>query len=179
MLAGRLQGFPAIEEAWRNAPQSTAAVLKPDSTAPPVPCPAPAVPGMNPLHRGVLGFYGIQTLLRTQLTRAEVQDGSAGWRGDAYTLFDGDNLIWDSRWESSARADSFASAMSRTLAMAAGLKETDVRRSGNTWSATAARSFHIYSSDQKVRIITAADPSFIPAALRSAGTSTGTVTRNP
>ena len=178
LLSERLQGFQALDTAWQHPPDSAAAVLRP-GTPQVLPCPAPVLPGRQGLYQGVLGDYGIQTLLRTQLTRAEVQEGSRGWAGDAYTLFEGGGLLWRSRWESGSGASAFSLAMSRTLALASGLPDGAVRHSGNDWSATAARSFHIRRLDREVWVITATDPAFLSTALQATALSSELATRTP
>ena len=113
-------GWKAIDDAYRNIPQSTEQVLHPEKfrTNPDRPMTIdlgslkPAE-GWKELGRNVLGEMQLAVLLRKHGGKS----AAAGWDGDRYAVFEGPKdrlgLVWLTTWDSEDDAREFTTAIVR------------------------------------------------------------------
>ncbi len=113
-------GWKAIDDAYRNLPQSTEQILHPEKfrANPDRPMTIdlgtlkPAE-GWKELGRNVLGEMQLAVLLR----KHGGKPAAAGWDGDRYAVFEGPNdhlgLVWLTTWDSEADASEFTAAYIR------------------------------------------------------------------
>ena len=110
-------GWKAIDDAYRNLPQSTEQILHPEKfrTNPDRPMTIDLGPlkpgeGWKELGRNVLGEMQLAVLLR----KHGGKPAAAGWDGDRYAVFEGPKdrlgLVWLTTWDSEDDAREFTSA---------------------------------------------------------------------
>jgi hypothetical protein len=113
-------GWKAIDDAYRNLPQSTEQILHPEKfrANPDRPMTIDlgalkADKGWKELGRNVLGEMQLAVMLRKHGGKA----AAAGWDGDRYAVFEGPKdqlgLVWLTTWDSEEDAREFTSAMIR------------------------------------------------------------------
>ncbi len=113
-------GWEAIDDAYRNPPQSTEQILHPSkfrkNPDPPTAVDLGALKvgeGWKELGRNVLGEMQTAVMLRKQRGSA----AAAGWDGDRYAVFEGPNkqlgLVWFSTWDGEDDAREFVQSFVR------------------------------------------------------------------
>lgn len=111
-------GWRAVDEAYRDLPESTEQILHPeryiDRRDRPVAITLPPAPsGCRVVHEGALGSFRLAILLRA-LDGSE--DIASGWDGDRYVVWEtetGDALGWVLVFDREGQAEDFAEAYER------------------------------------------------------------------
>lgn len=110
-------GYAAIDDAFRNPPQSTAQILHPEKyrahTAP-IDVSLDVLPGIGDgwrtINSNVLGELDFRGILEQLTDRAHAVPGASGWSGDRWQLLEKDGktaLVSKSVWDSDAAAKKF------------------------------------------------------------------------
>jgi hypothetical protein len=119
--------YAAVDDLFRNPPESTAQLLHPDkyiNQVHPVPVQMPALatqlgPNWRQVGRGVLGELDTRVLLEQWgSSHGDAVRVAAGWSGDQWQLVEKDGraaIVVKSTWESPEAAREFFSAYSRGL----------------------------------------------------------------
>ncbi len=117
-------GWPALNAAMRDPPQSTAHILHPERYLDRAP-PPPAIDltaartelakSWTPAVEESVGEFPLRYLLEGPLPRRDAAELAAAWRGDRALLLDGGDggqmgLVWVTRWADAARGAQFADA---------------------------------------------------------------------
>ena len=117
-------GWPALAEAFRRPPESTAQILHPERFLTPgnapsqvIEFPDPTLLGKAPIGNNVLGEFGVRELLAKWLRdEAAANRIAAGWTADRYLVY-GDSrassYVWKTLWASPEAAAAFADAAVR------------------------------------------------------------------
>jgi hypothetical protein len=133
----RAGGFPLVDKLYANPPRSTAEVLHPEKyLAGQVPRPVadPKPPrGYTAGTVGTLGELDTRILLQRCLDPATAERAAAGWAGDRYAVFVGENrrlaTAWVSAWDTEQDADEMEAALGKSAACwhdnALGLAQSD------------------------------------------------------
>lgn len=117
-------GWPAVNAALRDPPQSTAEILHPerylDRSPPPPVIDLTAVrthlaARRTPAVEEPVGEFAVRYLLEGPLPRRDAAELAAGWRGDRALLLDGGDggamsMVWVTRWADAAHGARFADA---------------------------------------------------------------------
>jgi hypothetical protein len=118
--------YRAVDELFRNPPQSTAQVLhieKYRAGIPPVEVPLPNVaatlgPDWRAISTNVLGELDLKSLLRQYGDRVEAENVAAHWAGDRWMLVENDGrpaLVLKTVWDAPDAAQAFFDAYGRGL----------------------------------------------------------------
>lgn len=158
-------GWEAVNAAYSDMPVSTEQILHPakylerdDPTPVMLPDLAPAFDeGWNEIHENTLGELQIAVLLDDQAVgefaplAADASDAAAGWDGDTYQLWAGDDgreaLVWRSVWDSAADASEFTEA----------IRKREAERYGAAWEAIGHGSVELNADDVSLRVKRAGD----------------------
>ncbi len=144
-------GWPALNQAWQNPPQSTEQILHPErylaGDAPQLVSLAPLTDtlgaGWSLLESDVFGEFLLREYLGQQLSAAEVDSAATGWGGDAFAVYwneEKQQQVMALRvvWDSATDATQFASAFSRYAVWRAdGVAQIDTP-DGVCWQTTDA-----------------------------------------
>jgi Zn-dependent peptidase ImmA (M78 family) len=117
-------GFPALSAVYADPPKSTSQILHPEryfreTRQDPVMIDFPNTTfnGQKPLADNILGEMGCRVLFGQSLDEASAEKTAAGWRGDRYLVFDGgDELVWQTVWDSPDDARAAAEALENETA---------------------------------------------------------------
>lgn len=122
-------GNPAVDEAYRRMPKSSAEILHPETlylAKPPFEPTVVDIQGttffgaMAPYFTNVAGELGTYVALRSWLNGDEAAQASEGWAGDRYVVWPGkegigDHLYWKTVWASDKDAKEFFDLMRRVI----------------------------------------------------------------
>ena len=121
-------GYDAVDELFRDPPDSTEQILHPDKLAADEPPVAVAFPddlaerlgeGWTVSLEDTLGEFQLEVILR-DAGAAATGDAAAGWGGDRVALIEGPGdevaVVLDTAWDSEGDADQFAAALAPTVA---------------------------------------------------------------
>lgn len=109
-------GWKAVDDLWRNPPESSEQILHPERAGDePIPIgPSPLPAGWTRRAFAELGELGIRTWLTGRLGPEKAAAAAAGWDGDRVEMqraADGRaRLVWSTIWDSPGEAEEFAAA---------------------------------------------------------------------
>ncbi|GAC1322699.1 MAG: hypothetical protein NVSMB2_20110 [Chloroflexota bacterium] len=160
-------GYPAVDDIFRNPPESTAQILHPDkyrSHTAPVDVSLDVLPAMGDgwrtINSNVLGELDCRGILEQLTDRAHAVPGASGWSGDRWQLVEKDShtaLVSKSVWDNDAAAKRFF----ETLGL--GMQQRYFGAQQDEWTATRealtapAAAVEIHRDSTTVTWIIAAD----------------------
>ena len=128
-------GFPKVDEAFKNLPESTEQILHPEKylekNDPPIEVSWPPLPvqGWEKIGDNVAGELGIRLLLAGELSPAQANQAAEGWGGDRYQVYStgpGKHaIVWWSRWDTEKDAREFFKAYTSFYVKRNGLLPVD------------------------------------------------------
>jgi hypothetical protein len=144
-------GWPALNNAWVNLPQSTEQIIHPDRYfAGDVPQIVSLQPLTNTLGSGwtlleeaVFGEFMLREYLSQGLDKNQVDQAATGWGGDRYAVYwheENDNLVMVLRsvWDSGAESGEFTAAFGQYAALNYGHEGQPQPDGGNCWQTADA-----------------------------------------
>ncbi len=171
-------GWPALDQAFVNPPDSTEQILHPERypnnqpitvTLPPFTSTLPA--GWHEVDENTLGEFILREYLAQYVTRTiDIDLAAEGWGGDRYAVYaSSDNkqfvLVIESIWDSAKDADEFAQVYKT---YASNRFEAPVTRSdsaGEWWIGSDVLNFS--HTDDRTRIIVGPNESIVEAVIQA------------
>ncbi len=170
-------GWPALDQAFVNPPDSTEQILHPERypnnqpitvTLPPFTNTLPA--GWHEVDENTLGEFMLREYLAQYVTRTvDIDLAAEGWGGDRYAVYaSGDNtqrvLIINSIWDSAQDADEFASVYAEYAMTRFGSSATRSNSNGEWWIGSDVLNFS--HTDDRTRIVVGPNEAIVQTVVQ-------------